>query len=135
MKFSFKSMWNYKCPKCREGDLYKKPFDISNPLDMHAKCPNCSLDYHPEPGFYFGALIISYGISSWMLLLPALLMVFKFDWSVNQAMLLAIAIAGITYLKILRGSRSLYLHLTMRYDKSARKSDNSASKYDKTIFK
>lgn len=135
MKFSFKSMWNYKCPKCHKGDLYKKPFSFSNPLDMHPKCTNCGLDYNPEPGFYFGALIISYGISSWMLLLPALLMVFKFDWSVNQAMLLAIALGAITYFKVLRGSRSLYLHLTMRYDKSARNSDNSSSKYDKTLFK
>jgi len=135
MKFSFKSMWNYKCPQCREGDLFHKPFEFTDPLNMHDKCEKCGLDFNPEPGFYFGAMIVSYGISSWMLLLPALLMVFYFDWSVNQAMVMAIAIAGISYFKILRGSRSLYLHLTMRYDKSARKSDNSASKYDKTIFK
>jgi len=128
-------MWNYKCPKCREGNLYVQPLELSNPLNMHDQCSHCGLDFNPEPGFYFGAMIVSYGISSWMLLLPALLLVFKFDWSVNQAMVFAIFIAAISYMKILRGSRSLYLHLTMRYDKAARKSDNSGSKYDKTIFK
>lgn len=135
MKFSFKAMWNYKCPRCKEGDMYKKPFSFSDPLAMHTNCPNCKLSYMPEPGFYFGALIISYAISSWMLLLPALLLVFKFDWSVNQAMIFSILLAGVTYLKILRGSRSLYLHLTMAYDKSARNSDNTADQYDSTLFK
>jgi len=128
-------MWNNKCPKCKKGDLFIKPFQFTDPLNMHPKCEECGLTFNPEPGFYFGALIISYGISSWMLLLPALLMVFYFDWSVNQAMILAIVMAGISYFKILRGSRSLYLHLTMAFDKSARKSDNSADKYDKTLFK
>ena len=134
MKFSFKAVWNNKCPQCREGDLYKSPFQFSDPLAMHDKCTSCGLDYNPEPGFYFGALIISYAISSWMLLLPALLLVFKFDWSVNQAMFFALFLAAITYFKILRGSRALYLHLMINYDKSSRNSDNSASKYDKSIF-
>ena len=81
----------------------------------------------PEPGFYFGALIISYAISSWMLLLPTLLLVLKYDWSVNQAMIFSILLAGLTYFRLLRGSRSLYLHLMVRYDKSSRDSVNSAS--------
>ncbi len=134
MKFSFKAVWNNKCPQCRAGDLYKSPFQFSDPLAMYDKCSNCQLDYNPEPGFYFGAMIISYAISSWMLLLPALLLVFKFDWSVNQAMIFALFLAAITYFKILRGSRALYLHLMIKYDKSSRNSDNSASKYDKSIF-
>ncbi len=134
MSFSFKAMWNNKCPQCREGNLYKEPFSFSEPLAMHDRCPKCDLDFNPEPGFYFGALIISYAISSWMLLLPALLLVFKFDWSVNQAMVFALVLAAVTYFKILRGSRALYLHLILRYDKSSRNSDNSASKYDKSIF-
>lgn len=128
-------MWNNKCPQCRKGDLYKKPFQFSNPLDMYEKCAECGLDFNPEPGFYFGAMIISYAISSWMLLLPALLLVFKFDWTVNQAMVFALFLAGVTYFKILRGARSLYLHLMIRYDKSSRNSDTSASQYDNTIFK
>ena len=128
-------MWDYKCPRCRKGDLYKAPFELSNPLNMNEKCPECGLDFMPEPGFYFGALIISYAISSWMLLLPTLLLVLKYDWSVNQAMIFSILLAGLTYFRLLRGSRSLYLHLMVRYDKSSRDSVNSASKYDHTFFK
>lgn len=134
MKFSWKAMWNNKCPKCREGNMYKEPFQFSKPLDMNTKCSNCGFNFEPEPGFYFGALMISYGISSWMLLIPTLLLVFYFEWSVNQAMVFTIFLASLTYFKIMRGSRSLYLHLMTRYDKETKDSKNSASNYDKSIF-
>lgn len=127
-------MWNNKCPRCREGDLYKKPMELSNPLDMYKKCENCKLDFEPEPGFYFGAFMISYLITAFMLLIPALTLVFYFEWTANQAMAFTIFLAALTYLKVLRGSRALYLHLMMVYDKDSRESDNSASKYDKGIF-
>jgi len=134
MKFSWKAAWNYKCPRCREGDMFKKPFELSDPLNMHKRCEKCKLDFEPEPGFYFGALIVSYGISSWMLLLPALTLVLYYDWSVGAAMAITILFAAVTYLKILRLSRAIYLHLMMRMDKNLENSQNSASKYDKTIF-
>ncbi len=134
MKFSFKAMWKNKCPRCRQGDLYKKPMELSNPLDMYKKCENCKLDFEPEPGFYFGAFMISYLITAFMLLIPALTLVFYFEWTANQAMAFTIFLAAFTYLKVLRGSRALYLHLMMAYDKDTRESDNSASKYDNSIF-
>lgn len=134
MKISWKAIWNYKCPRCKEGDMFTSPFEFSKPTAMHERCQKCNLDLEPEPGFYFGALMISYGISSWMLLLPALTLVFYFDWSVNGAMLFTLFFAALTYLKILRLSRAIYLHFSMRYDKSLENPENSASKYDKTLY-
>ncbi len=29
---------------------------------MHPKCPNCGQDFVIEPGFYFGAAYVSYGL-------------------------------------------------------------------------
>ncbi len=127
-------MWNYKCPRCKEGDMFKKPFEFTDPLKMHKRCEKCNLHFEPEPGFYFGALIISYGISSWMLLLPTLALVLYYDWSVNAAMGVTLLLAAATYFTILRLSRSIYLHVSMRYDKSLENSQNSGDKYDKTIF-
>lgn len=134
MSLSWSAMWNYKCPRCKEGDMYKKPFEFSNPTAMHRRCPVCNLDFEPEPGFYFGALMISYGISSWLLLLPTLALVLYFDWEVMPAMGVTLFLAAVTYLKILRISRAIYLHVSMRYDKSLENSQNSSSKYDKSIF-
>ncbi len=83
---------------------------------MHKRCQVCDLDFEPEPGFYFGAMFISYTISAFILLPVALLAVFKYGWSANQAMLLMMGIGAVGFLKILRISRSAWLNAMVPYD-------------------
>lgn len=116
MGFSFTSMWNNKCPKCRQGSIFTQPFKFTDPLNMPAKCKYCGQKTEPEPGFYYGAMFISYILSSWFLLLPALLLVFYFKWTLEAAMLFTILLGAVTYFKFLRGSRSLWLHLMVKHD-------------------
>lgn len=116
MGFSLKAMWNYKCPKCRQGDMFVKPLKISKPLDMNERCEYCNQRYTPEPGFYFGALFLSYIFSGWFFLLPTLLLVFYFGWSVNSAMIVTLVLFLVSYLKILRGARALWLHFVVKHD-------------------
>ena len=52
------SIWNYKCPRCRKGDIYVKPLKYTDPLDMHDRCDHCNLKFEPEPGYFFGAMFI-----------------------------------------------------------------------------
>jgi uncharacterized protein (DUF983 family) len=110
------AIFNYKCPRCRKGDLFAIPLNIKQPLDMHKRCQVCDLDFEPEPGFYFGAMFISYTISAFILLPVALLAVFKYGWSANQAMLLMMGIGAVGFLKILRISRSAWLNAMVPYD-------------------
>ena len=116
MAFSFKSMWSYQCPKCRHGSIFSKPFQLSKPLEMPKKCEYCDQVTTPEPGFYYGAMFLSYILSSWFVLIPTLILVFYFKWSVGGAMVFAIALTAVTYLKFLRGSRSLWLHMMVKHD-------------------
>ena len=53
-----------QCPHCHKQNMFAKrwalPFwDFGT---MHRTCPKCAQSFVPEPGFYFGASIISYGI-------------------------------------------------------------------------
>jgi len=116
MGISLKAMATYKCPRCRKGDIFTKPFNIKNPLDMPKKCDQCSLILEPEPGYYYGAMFVSYIVYTSIMLPIALLLVFYFDWSVNAAMAFVIAISAIFFFRILRGSRSLWIHIMIRYD-------------------
>ena len=116
MKFSFKSVWKNECPRCRQAKIYKEPLQLSKPFNMYEKCPVCGLNMEPEPGFYFGAMFLSYILSAWFFLLPTLFFVFYLGWSAEAAMGATIAIAAITYLKFLRGSRSLWLHINVPYN-------------------
>lgn len=116
MGFSFKSMWAYKCPRCRTGKIFTEPFRMSNPLDMPKKCQYCGQVTEPEPGFYYGAMFLSYILNSWFILIPTLILVFYFKWSVGGAMALAIAICALTFFRLARGSRSLWLHIMVKHD-------------------
>lgn len=57
-------IWSGKCPRCRKGDIFKYPLKkVSHFAAMHTECPVCSASFSPEPGFYFGALFVSYAFT------------------------------------------------------------------------
>lgn len=115
MGFSLKAAWNYKCPRCRQGDIFVKPLNLKDPLDMPESCKYCGQKTEPEIGFYYGAMMVSYGISVWIFLAIVLFLVFYFDWAVSNAMLVVIALCVVTYLRLIRFSRSLWLHLMEKH--------------------
>lgn len=53
-----------KCPRCREGDVFTYP--VKNVVKfnvMNEKCPHCGIRLEPEPGFYQGAMFVSYALA------------------------------------------------------------------------
>ena len=56
------SIFAMKCPRCRIGNLFSKPgsFNYKHLTEMPKTCPTCDQSYLPEPGFYYGAMFISY---------------------------------------------------------------------------
>lgn len=116
MKDWMQNAWSYKCPRCRTGKLFVEPLQITKPLDMPSHCAHCKQDLEPEPGFYFGAMFISYIIGSFIFLAIALTLVFAFKWSVEGTMLVVLFAGLIIYLKLLRLSRSVYIHMIVKYE-------------------
>ena len=45
------------CPRCRDAKVF------SGLIAMRARCPRCGLVYEREPGYFVGAMYISYGAS------------------------------------------------------------------------
>lgn len=119
------SILNYRCPRCRSSKLFKEPFSITNPLNMHQHCAVCKQNFEPEPGFYFGAMFISYGLSALLFLIPSLILVLGFDWSANRAMLIVFILAGMSFFKILRLSRSVWIHINVRYENKFKTASNN----------
>ncbi|NIJ45534.1 endogenous inhibitor of DNA gyrase (YacG/DUF329 family) [Wenyingzhuangia heitensis] len=53
-----------KCPNCGKGKVFKDKnivFSMSVPK-MNSKCPTCDYKYIKEPGFFIGAMYVSYGL-------------------------------------------------------------------------
>lgn len=59
------SITQNKCPECNEGDVFisKNPYNIGSLTKMHKICPSCGHKYEKEPGYFFGAMYVSYGLS------------------------------------------------------------------------
>ena len=52
------------CPQCREGKLFPvSPFSYQKLSAVNEKCDHCGVRLIPEPGFYDGAMYISYAFS------------------------------------------------------------------------
>jgi len=51
-----------KCPACGVGDFFitKSAYNLRNFDKMNKECPHCGQRLVPEPGFYQGALYMSY---------------------------------------------------------------------------
>ncbi|MEM9340984.1 MAG: DUF983 domain-containing protein [Bacteroidota bacterium] len=56
------SIVNQQCPGCRSEKMFIGPAYSKKFNKMHKKCPRCSQTLEPEPGFYTGAMYISYAL-------------------------------------------------------------------------
>ena len=110
------SIFNMTCPKCRKTPLFESPFKVSQPLAMNKKCPVCGQRFEPEPGFYYGAMFISYIFMGFISLGLTGLMVFYFKFSIELAFGILLAALALIFLWNLRFSRSIWIHLVVKYD-------------------
>lgn len=60
-----KSIFLHKCPRCLEGDLFpdKNSYNLKQTAVMNMRCPECDLNLWPEPGYYYGAMYVSYAFT------------------------------------------------------------------------
>ncbi len=107
------------CPQCHTGKMFKPGWGLPfwNFGTMQERCPNCNLNFTPEPGFYFGASYMSYIFGTalsgtiWFIMyrlkidetVPLLLTIFA-----------ALVLAAPYNFKI---SRASWLHIFVKYKK------------------
>ncbi len=112
----FWSAFNMKCPKCRKGDLFNTPtFSFQKPFEMPKRCSCCKQKYFLEPGFYYGAMFISYIMTGWFCLFVIGFLMMVLGLSVWSAFAWLIAICAILFVWIFRFSRSLWIHIRVKY--------------------
>jgi len=104
-----------------EGDLYQTPtFSFRKPFVMHERCPNCRQDFMPEPGFYYGAMFISYIFTGWFCIGFVLFFHWVLGWSTLASFSLLIAVCAFFFVYIFRLARSIWLSLMVKYNPSKR---------------
>ena len=86
---------------------------------MDERCTECGQNFEPEPGFYYGAMFISYIIMGWLFLGIAAFLIWVAGWSVNASLFTIVAIDLLFFIYFYRLSRSIWIHLNIRYKSDA----------------
>ena len=92
---------------------------------MHSACPHCNQSFEPEPGFYFGAIFVSYGINTALFIASWITLSLVYP-SYSLFLLLGLLV-GIVLLSLplsFRLSRSIWLALFVRFDPSTGNTGN-----------
>jgi len=59
------SIMTIRCPRCHEGKMFPANTLYSPKfMKMNAGCACCGQPFEPEPGYYFGAMFVSYAINT-----------------------------------------------------------------------
>ena len=116
-KSHFYSILNNTCPHCHKGNFFEtnNPYNLKKFATMNDKCPVCNEDFRREPGYYFGATYVSYGLTvafgiGLFLLLCVLLKMEVIPFLVIFSCLLIILLP-IFY----RYARLIWIHMFVKY--------------------
>ncbi len=115
------SIFGMRCPRCREGKLFNTPtFSYQKPTEMPSHCPSCGQNYMPEPGFWYGAMFISYIWTAFACLFFVGFGIFALGMSINGAFIALVITCAIFFFWIFRISRSIWFHIYVKYDPLAK---------------
>ena len=114
-----RSIFNLTCPRCRTGSLFVTPYSFAKSYRMYQHCPICAQDYEPEPGYYYGAMFISYILTGWLFLAVGLTLVFGFGWGLSATLVMVGLITIFVHNFFFRLSRSIWIHIFINYNPDA----------------
>ncbi len=92
-------------------------------MKMNKNCPSCDLHFEREPGFWYGAMYVSYMLSVAIFVTTWVAMYLIADPSLSAYIWGVLIISAITYPINFRYSRLIFLHVFagFKYDPSIRK--------------
>ncbi|VXD12186.1 conserved hypothetical protein [Marinoscillum sp. 108] len=112
-KGPLKAIIEGKCPRCREGNMFLYPISNLRKFGaMHENCPHCGHRFEQEPGFYYGAMYVSYALSVGIFLATVfVLYVFVGDPSLETYIISISAVALLLYPFTFRYSRIIFTYV------------------------
>jgi len=107
----FSGIVHQKCPNCGEGYVFEKGSMLQLPK-MKEECDQCHYRYYREPGYFLGAMYISYGLSVFQGILTFLFCYFFL--SQLPTLYVVFAIIGVIFLLSMKNykySRVIYMYI------------------------
>jgi uncharacterized protein (DUF983 family) len=103
------------CPRCRSSTIFRSSLYWGFPK-MNDRCPTCGLHFNREPGYFLGAMYISYALGITAIVGFGLVFWALTNWRLNKIALWAIVLflpfaPMLTFL-----SRVLWIYLDQTFD-------------------
>jgi len=114
----FYSAFTNSCPHCHQGKVFteKNPFKLSKMFSLHKNCSHCNLRYEKEPSFFYGAMYVSYALTSGWFIVWFFINKYLLELNtLNFALIMVLSIIILSPLT-LRLSRMLWLNLFNKYN-------------------
>ncbi|MEP0367581.1 MAG: DUF983 domain-containing protein [Cyclobacteriaceae bacterium] len=116
----FQAIIQCKCPQCREGNMFtNKPYDLKRFGKMPENCPKCDFRFEREPGFFYGAMYVSYALSVGIFLTTVFVLYFLLDDPSIETYVISVGVMAIVlYPLTFRYSRVIFVNLFsgVKYD-------------------
>ncbi len=108
-----------RCPKCRLGGIFRdsifKIYRLRLPR-MNERCPACNFKFMREPGYFLGAMYISYGLGLLIIILIGTALWLATRWRITTVTIWAV----VAFLPLAPGitmfARVLWLYLDWAVD-------------------
>ena len=113
MSSKISSVLEERCPQCRQGQMFTHAkYNIRHFDKMHNQCPECGLNFEVEPGFYTGAMYVSYAFSvAIFIIVGFFLFIFFSDPGILVYVMSTLLTIIVLFPVLFRYSRVIYLHL------------------------
>jgi uncharacterized protein (DUF983 family) len=109
------SILRQRCPRCRVGRIFRGSVFRGFPK-MYQRCESCDLRFEREPGYFLGAMYVSYGLALVTIAIIAAVLWGATSWSIVKD----IAWACVLFLPLAPGltlfARVLWIYLDQTID-------------------
>lgn len=103
-----------KCPNCEKGSVFASAGNIlkfKGP-EMHKTCPECQYKFEREPGYFFGAMFISYALTiAQAMAVYFVIRLLGLELSVDIIMLIITLVLVILLFPNFRASRVIWMYI------------------------
>ncbi|MCE7993019.1 MAG: DUF983 domain-containing protein [Roseivirga sp.] len=103
-----------KCPNCEKGSVFASGGNIlklKGP-EMNTTCPVCEYKFEREPGYFFGAMFISYGLTiAQAMAVYFIIWTIGVDLSVDMIMLIITLVLVVLLFPNFRASRVIWMYI------------------------
>jgi len=100
-----------RCPRCRRGRIFQGRFA------MHPTCPVCALRFEREPGYFTGAMYVSYALGLPVITVSTVLVLLVAPQLSFEATAAVVVVLFLPFVPLIfRYSRILWIHLDRTVD-------------------